>query len=368
MFPINSFSMESAPGAETVINGRKCVYFGGTGYFGLHGHPSVIRAGMTAFRKFGTHSATTRLGFGNNPALLAVEKKLAEYFGKGDAVYFGSGYLSSLFLTQGLAGKYDIIFADELSHFSIKDALPAAGKPAVFFSHRDPRDLSKKLKRSLKPRSVPLVISDGVFPAFGKIAPVPEYIKVLEPYQGIIALDDAHGVGVLGPNGRGTYEHFGLKGSRLFLAGTLSKAFGGHGGFIPVAQKSADRIRKMVGAYRGSTPTPTPIAAASAKAVEILMKHPEMRQKLWGNVALAKRGMKELGLEADGTPVPIITWSLKSEKEMRRLQEALMSRGIALAHLKYTGCPAGGVLRATIFSTHTQAHVRLLLDELRRLL
>ncbi len=109
------FVMESAPGAETVINGRTYVYFGGTGYFGLHGHPELIKAGVEAFQKYGTHSGTTRSGFGNNPVLLEVERRLADYFGTEDAVYFVSGYFANLILAQGLAASYDVIFIDETS-------------------------------------------------------------------------------------------------------------------------------------------------------------------------------------------------------------------------------------------------------------
>jgi 7-keto-8-aminopelargonate synthetase-like enzyme len=358
--------MESAPGAETIIGGKRRLYFAGTSYFGLHGHPEVIRAGVEAFQKYGTHSATSRAGFGNNPVLLEVEERLKEFFGEPDAAYFGSGYLSSLVLARGLTEKYDAVFIDEAAHFCITDSVHSLGKPVYSFRHRDPEDLRKKLRARLKPRQTPFLLTDGIFPTYGHIAPVPDYLAVLTPYKGLIGLDDAHGVGVLGPNGRGTYEHFGVTSESLHLAGTLSKAFGGHGGFVVGRKKLIARVRNTVGAYIGSTPTPTPIAAATARGIEILRNHPEMREQLRKNVALVKAGMKKLGVPIDETPVPIVAWSMGSAEKMKKVQRSLLSRDIAIAYLKYIGAPAEGVLRVTIFSTHTAEHIRRLLEELEK--
>ncbi len=360
--------MEGPPGAETVIDGRRCLYFGGTGYFGLHGHPAVVRAGRNAFSKYGTHSATTRAGFGENPPLLDVERRLREFFREEDAVYFGSGYFGSLILGRALAGRYDVVFVDELAHFCVMDAAASFGKPVVRFRHRDPDDLQKKLKGRLRARQRPFLLTDGVFPVFGRIAPVPEYAAIMSPYCGLIGLDDAHGAGVLGANGRGTIEHFGLRGSPLFFCATLSKAFGGHGGFVAGKKSLAGRIRSECGAFIGATPTPTPIAAATAKAIEILMKHPEMRDRLRRNASAVKTGLRGLGIEVEDNAVPIVAWSMGTEKGMRAVQKALLRRGVAVAYLKYVGAPPAGVLRVTVFSTHTAAQIRRLLDVLSEVL
>jgi 8-amino-7-oxononanoate synthase len=360
--------MESAPGAETVLDGRRYLYFGGTGYFGLHGHPAVIRAGQRAFPKYGTHSATSRAGFGDNPVLLEVEERLRGFFGKEDAVYFGSGYLGSLLLGQALADRYDVIFVDELAHFCVMDAVSTFAKPVIRFRHRDPDELKKAIGKRLRPRHRPFLLTDGVFPVFGRIAPVPEYAAILSSTDGLIGLDDAHGVGVLGATGRGTYEHFGLKGPNLYFCGTLSKAFGGHGGFVTGKKKLIARIRADGGAHIGSTPTPTPIAAATAKGIEILAKHPEMRDRLRRNVTAVKTGIRALGIEVEDSPVPIVAWSMGSEEDMRKVQKKLLGLGIAIAYLKYIGAPAAGVLRVSVFSTHTIAQIRHLLDGLAKVL
>ena len=360
--------MESPPGAETVIDGRRYLYFGGTGYFGLQGHPAVIRAGIRAFHSYGTHNATSRIGFGSNPALLEVEARLRQYFKEADAAYFGSGYLGSLVLVKALAGRYDAVFVDEQAHYCIKDTAASVGMPVFQFRHRDPDDLEKKLKLRLRAGQRPLLLTDGVFPIFGRIAPVEDYAQALGAYDGLIALDDAHGVGVLGSHGRGTLEHFGMRAPNLYFSGTLSKAFGGHGGFTVGKKRFIGRIRSAVGAYVGSTPTPTPIAAATAKGIEILFRHPEMRNRLRRNALLLKKGLRSLGIDIEETPVPIAAWSMRTEREMRGIQKELMRRGVAVPYLKYVGAPAAGVLRVTVFSTHTATQIQRLLEELARVL
>jgi 7-keto-8-aminopelargonate synthetase-like enzyme len=365
--PAGGFIMESAPGPETVINGKRCLYFGGTGYFALHGHPEVIDAGVAAFRKYGTHSATSRTGFGNTPVQIELERQIAGFFGTEDSIHFVSGYLDNLFLVQALKDQVGAIFIDETSHFSIRDAVYSALKPVTTFKHRDPEDLSRQLKAKLKAGDVPLVMSDGIFPTFGVIAPVPEYVKILEPYQGFLSLDDSHAVGHLGPNGRGTYDYFGIKHDRCFYAGTMSKAFGGHGGFIPASKAFIDHIKATCGAYPGATPSPTSAMAASLKGLEIVKREPQRRERLRRNVARVKTGLKKLGYDMNDTPVPIVTWVLKSADDMKKVQRELLDRGIAVALLKYVGAPAGGVLRASIFSEHTPEQIDRLLAELKRL-
>jgi len=361
------FVMEGAPGPETVINGKRYVYFGGTGYFALQGHPDLIEAGVAAFRKYGVHPATSRTGFGNNPIQIELESKIAEYFGTEDSLHFVSGYLDNLFLVQALKDRTDIVVIDETAHFSIMDAVYSALKPVIKFRHRDPEDLAKKLKETLKSGQVPLLMTDGIFPTMGVIAPVPEYLKVIEPYNGFICLDDSHSVGVLGPNGRGTYEHYGITSDRCFFAGTMSKAFGGHGGFIPASKQFITHIKTTCGAFAGATPSPTAAIAASLKGIEIVAGHPEMRDRLRKNVVMVKTGLKKLGFEMNDNPVPIATWTMKSAEDMKKIQRELLNRGVAVAYTKYVGAPASGALRASIFSEHKPEHINKLLEEVGKL-
>lgn len=360
--------MESAPGAETIIEGKRCLYFGGTGYYGFQGNPVLLKAACEALQKYGMHPSTTRSGFGNSPLYEAVEKKAAEYFGTESSCYLASGYLCNTAGFQALTamGRFDVIFMDDGSHYSVVDYVGLTGKPVVRFAHADPEDLRRKLPSGLKARQKPLVVSDGVFPTFGQIAPVPEYVKAIEPYEGLVWLDDNHGVGVLGPNGRGTYDHFGLKSDRLFFGGTMSKAFGSHGGIVPGPKGFVDEIMQSH-IVEGATDPTMAAAAASLTGMDILMKHPEMRTRLIENGRRLKDGLRRMGFPVGDNPFPVAAWRLKSAQEMDRVHQALLDRGICIQRSHYVGAGTEGVLRAVVFSTHTTEQIDRLLAALKAL-
>ncbi len=257
--------MENAPGPTTIVDGKPYLYFVGTSYYCLHGHPELIRSAVEAVQRFGLGSATSREGFGDNPVLLDVERKIADFFGTETAAYFISGYIGNLVLAQGLSNRYDVVFLDETSHYSVKDGVATVQKPVIPFRHLDPEDLERQLKNRLKPSQRPLIFSDGIFPTFGAISPASEYARLAASYDGILCLDDAHAGGVLGPHGRGTFDHLGLSSDRLFFCGTLSKAFGSIGGFIAGTTEFILSLKKSVGAFRGASAPPTPSAAAASR-------------------------------------------------------------------------------------------------------
>lgn len=373
--------MTSPPGAETVISGRHYLYFAGTGYLGLQGHPEVIRAACEATQRYGIGSATSRTGFGNTPPVLEVERRAAELFGLDDAFYFMSGYVGNHILMLALAGTFDAVFLDELSHYCVFEAAQLSGTPVFRFQHCDAEDLQARLRANLKPGQLPLVITDGVFAARGNIAPVAEYRAVLSNYpSALICIDDAHALGVLGSGGRGTLEHSGLlddavnsgvepeHGPSLFVCGTLSKAFGGFGGVIPGSREFIERLKATSPYYAGASAPPVPAAAATARALELVRNDPGMRTRLWDNVAKLKSGLRKMGLETDDTPVPIICLTLGSAENMQRIQRELMLRGIVIAYLAaYSGLGPEGALRLAVFSTHTEEMIGQLLAELRKL-
>ena len=360
------FFMESPPGPETVFNGRKYLYFGGTGYFGLHGNPEMIQAGIQAFQAEGTHPGTGKT-YGNSRHQAGVETRLCQFFDTEACVYYVSGIMNGLYLAQSLAPEYEAIFVDDTAHFNIWDGIRSTGKPVFAYRHCDPEDLELRVRAELKPGQRPLVITDGVFPALGEVAPVPDLLRVAEQYDGLVAVDDAHAVGVLGEHGRGTFEHFGLSDARLHHAGTLSKAFGGHGGFFPGPAGLIERIKHSLGAYLGATSTPTPLAAASARGIELVRDHPEWRLRLRANTERLRAGLRAMGFGLADTPFPIVAWSLGTAAEMERVQAALQQNGIILPIFKnYAGAPEAGLLRASVFSTHAPGDIDRLLEELGR--
>jgi 7-keto-8-aminopelargonate synthetase-like enzyme len=362
------FIMGSGPGPETVINGKRYLYFGGTGYFSFQTHPELLKAAQKAVAEFGMDSATSRDIFGTSPLHLAVEKKAREFLGSEDAIYLPSGYLINIAGFQALTQlrRFDAMFVDEGAHWSITDFMYALQKPVYTFAHGDPEDLGRKLKAHLKAGQKPLVASDGIFPTFGKIAPLPAYFPQVEAYDGCLWVDDCHALGVLGAHGRGTYEHYGLRSERLYFGGTLSKAVGAHGGIIPGKEEFILPIRAGHIA-NGSNASVSAAAAAAVKGLELMMTQPELRQQLWRNAHQLKSGLKAMGFDQDDTPVPVAAWVLKTAEDMDQVQAEMMKRGIAIQRTDYVGAGPNGVLRAVVFANHKPEQIARMLSELKSL-
>lgn len=364
--------MESAPGAKTIIDGKEVDYFSGCGYFGLQGHPEVIRAACDATKKYGMGTATSRSCYGTNRSLLDVERSATKFFETESSLYFASGYLGNSILLKGLEDDYDVIFADEESHYSCFDGAAITGKPLIRFRHLDAEDLKRKLRYHLKPFKRPAVVSDGIFPVSGEIPPLPDYIEVLKRYDGhVLCIDDAHAVGVLGEKGQGTFEYFGIKGEGMHFSGTLSKAVGGFGGIIPGSEILVEKMTKKSKIPFSSSPLPPAAAAATAKAIELLMENPGWRKKLWENVIHAKEGLMSLGFPLDSSHVPIICLRAPAGVDLRRVERALYSEGIVVFYFEegaYSGVPEGGVIRIAIFSTHTKEQIDRLIQILKIIL
>jgi len=364
--------MESAPGPKTVIDGREIDYFCGTGYFTFQGHPEIVKAACEAVQQYGIGTATSRSGYGNNPVLLEVEERAARFFEEESSLYYVSGYLGNAILLQGLAPQYEVIFVDAESHYSVRDGAYIANKPIISFAHCDAEDLARKLSSELKPAQRPLVICDGIFPVSGEISPLHEYVRVLDNFdKSIICVDDAHATGVIGKKGQGTFEYCGVQGEGRYSSGTLSKAFGGHGGIIAGRQAFIDLLRTGSQIPYASSAVPAPAAAATAKALEMLMERPDIRQRLWDNVFYAKDALRKLGFDdIPDNPIPIICLSSK-DVDLERLQRKLFEKGMAVFYVpggSYSSVPEAGAIRVAIFSTHTKDQIDHLVSEMKGLL
>ena len=364
--------MGSPPGAETIIDGKPYLYFAGTGYLGLQGDPRVIEAGCEALRKYGVHTATSRGGFGDNPVTLEVERLAANFFGTEDAFYIATGYAGPTILTDQQV-TFDLIAIDEHSHFASLDAarlaIEQSGGTLIRFRHGDADHLRELLKAHAAAEPRVLVMCDGVSPVLGDVSPVRAYLSVINAFDaGPVALlvDDAHGVGVLGDNGRGTIELEAADLESVLLCATLSKALGGFGGIIPGSAKTIARLKAGSSWYNGASAPPAAAAGATAKALEIVLAEPQLRQKLHANVAYLKTGLRKLGLDVADTPVPIIPLQIGDAANMRRIADELKQRGLIIAYIaSYSGVGPEGCLRIAVFATHTTAMLDRLIDGLR---
>ena len=177
-------AIETSVGSRVIIDGRERDYFAGCGYLGLQNHPALIAAAADALQRYGLGTATSRGGYGEHPVYVALEAAAARYFGAEAALYYVTAYLGNTILLQGLRGEYDRIFMDDASHFSVRDSVQIAGVPVTLFRHLDPDDLAAQLRGQLRPGERPLVISDGVFPISGEIAPRRTISRALAAYPG----------------------------------------------------------------------------------------------------------------------------------------------------------------------------------------
>jgi glycine C-acetyltransferase/8-amino-7-oxononanoate synthase len=360
--------MESPVGAQTVFNDRTLDYFAGTGYLGLQNHPAVLEAAQEALQQYGFSTATSRGGYGEHPIYDKLEEAACNFFGAEKVLYFASGYLGISILTQATGNRFDHIFIDSSAHFSLWDAASATNLPITPFHHIRPQSLAEHLRSELRPRERPLVLSDGVFPVSGEIAPLPEYLALVKPLQGLVYLDDAHSVGVLGENGRGTPEYFGVIDKDCRTSATLAKALGGFGGVI---WGEADWVEKLDRASRicaGASPPPLVVAAASARALVVASTSPKLRHQLWENVARARNGLRSLGWELADSPVPIVCLEGRQGVSLERIKKGLFEQAIAVELVRsYTSTPAGGALRIAIFATHTHAQIDRLIGAIGQL-
>lgn len=354
--------MQSSCNSTIKIDNKEYLYFSGTSYYSLHSNKEIIEYSINAINKYGLGSAVSRATYGNTPMLTMLEKSISDFFDTEDSVYLPSGYLSNL---AGLGAlkrieEFEIIFIDEGAHYSVFDGAKAMGVDVIEFKHCDSIDLEKKIKSTNKKS---LIATDGVFPLFGDIAPLNEYEKILEKYNSILWVDDAHGVGVLGKNGRGTIEHHSLKHYRVFFGATLSKAFGGYGGIICGNKKFIENI-KNGDVVKGTNSMPISVMASSIKGIEILKNNPDLRINIWRNVSYLKNKLNKIGIKTIDNNMPIIAWQMESEEIMQNLKDSLFKKGIAIQFLKYSGSNVGA-LRIVTFSNHTKKQIDVFVDALK---
>lgn len=357
--------MESKAGTEVILEGKKYLYFAGTSYFQLHSHHDLIKAATEATLKYGIGSATTRAMTGTTPLLQNLEEQLAGYFNTEDAVYLPSGYLSSLAGLKALDDMkvYQQIFLDEGSHYSLLEGARATGKPVHLFRHRDLNDLDRQLKKLLGEGQRPLVASDGMFPVMGTLAPLKGYLKLAHRHQGVVWVDDAHGVGILGAHGRGTCEALGARSDSIFLGATLSKAFGAYGGIIAGSAEFISRVRSGTVMTGCSSPMHAAVAAG-IKGVELVQENSLLRKKLWENARYLRESLEHMriSLEPAHVPdshgaIPVCSFTYRDAASMKAIHKYLMKHGIYIQYTSYKGAGADGVLRIVVSSSHKKAEI-----------
>jgi 7-keto-8-aminopelargonate synthetase-like enzyme len=340
------------------FRGRQLLYFSGCDYFRLASHPAVLQAAVDGLKKFGLNVAASRLTTGHHEIYEKLESQLAKFFAAEDALLVASGYLTSAIVAQALAGNFSHALADERAHPALLDAAGQLDCPVLKFKHRDAEDFSRTVKRCGKDAR-PVVLTDGMFSHDGSVAPLKKYLKLL-PREGLLLVDDAHGAGVLGKNGRGTPEFENISRRRLVQCVTLSKAFGVYGGAILGPRKLRAKIFARSRAFIGSTPPPLPLANAVLQSVKILGADKSFRERLNRNADFVKAALRKSGVNFPETPGPIVRLQIETKSEIAALKRQLLAAGIYPPFLKYHGA-ADGYFRFVISSEHSRVQLNKLL-------
>lgn len=343
--------------------GRELLYFSGCDYFRMAESPAVLKAVAEALKKFGLNVAASRVTTGHHKIYELLEEQLAGFFGAEDALLVSTGYLTGIVVAQALAGNFSHALLDERAHPAMADAANHLDCPILKFKHRDAEDFARTI-RLCGMGARPIVLTDGMFSHNGSVAPLKAYLKVL-PRDGLILVDDAHGAGVLGRNGRGTPEHENISRRQIIQCVTLSKAIGVYGGAILGTRELRERILQRSRAFIGSTPVPLPLASAALASLKIFrLRGAAFRRRLFDNAKYVKDGLGRAGFAISPMPGPIVPIHTQSERESLSLKKHLLAAGIFPPFLKYPGGDANGYFRFVISSEHS----RLQLDALVRAL
>lgn len=342
--------------------GQTLSYFGGCDYFRLASHPKVQNAVREGLRRYGLNVAASRTTSGNHQVYLELEKNLAHFFKAGAALLTSTGYVTNLIAAQALAGQFSHALIDERAHAALKDAADALNCPVVTFKHRDAEDFSRAAERCGTGARL-IALTDGMFSHDGSVAPLSAYLKML-PRDGLLLVDDAHGAGTLGKNGRGAIELEGIPRQRVIQCVTLSKAFGVYGGAILCSRPIRAKLTNSP-VFVGSTPLPLPLAFAAIKSLGVLGKEKFLRRRLTENAAFVKALLRRIGLELPDQPGPIIPLRFSDTRQINQLKHALLAAKILPPLIHYPGAPATGYFRFVISSEHTTAQLAKLVRALK---
>jgi len=357
-------SFQQLDGNRVRWQGRTLLYFAGCDYFRLARHPAVIKAASTGLQRLGLNVAASRLTTGHHRIYDELETQLAQYFRSRAALVLPTGYLTSAVVAQSLAGDFACVLIDDRAHPALQDAARHFECPVTTFRHRDPEDVLRVL-RGIRRRGRVVLLTDGMFSLEGAVAPLRAYLECL-PEDAMLLVDDAHGAGILGENGRGTPEHEGVGRGRLVQCVTLSKALGAYGGAVMGTPALRRRIMERSRAFMGCTALPPPLANAALCSVRLLRDQGgAMRRRLRRNAEQVKAALRVLGYKVPELPGPIILLHPPTDRETRQLKRRLLEDGIYPPLLRYAGAPTG-CFRFVISSEHTAAQLDRLIRSLRR--
>ncbi|HSO94386.1 MAG TPA: glycine C-acetyltransferase [Candidatus Dormibacteraeota bacterium] len=342
---------------EIVVDGKPALNLSSNNYLGLTTHPRLKAAMIAATEKWGAGSGAVRTIAGTMAIHEELEARLADFKHTEASLVFQSGFTANLGVLQVLVKEGDVIISDELNHASIIDGIRLSKAERSIFKHRDLDDLERHLEKH-RDKRVKLVVTDGVFSMDGDIAPLAGIVERAEAHGALVMVDDAHASGVLGVNGRGTVNHFGLDGRVDLQMGTLSKAIGVLGGYVASTLPVREFLIYRARPFLFSTSHPPGVAAACMAALDVLLEEPQRIERLWKNTGRFKQGLKRMGFDTGPSETPITPVIVGKGVVANQLSDLLFKKGVFAQGIGYPTVPEGRArIRTIVTSAHTDAQL-----------
>jgi 8-amino-7-oxononanoate synthase len=356
--------VEGPQGPVLHVDGREFLSFCSNDYLGLADHPEVIAAFQRGAGEYGVGSGAAHLVSGHSRAHHALEEELADFTGRPRALLFSTGYMANLGTVSALLGAGDAVFEDRLNHASLLDAGLLSRARFSRFAHGDAQALAEDLAASKAPRK--LVVTDGVFSMDGDLAPLPELARVCAAHDAWLMVDDAHGLGVIGPTGRGSLEACAVSNEQVqILVGTLGKGFGTFGAFVAGSDELIETLIQQARSYIFTTAMPPAVAEATRASLRLVRTEGWRRDHVAALVRRFRAGAMQLGLELMASETPIQPLVVGDAKQAVAFSASLEERGILISAIRPPTVPEGTArLRITFSAAHTEAQVDRLLEAL----
>ena len=349
--------IDGKQGTEVDMGGHKVLMFGSNAYTGLTGDDRIIEAGIRAMRKYGSGCAGSRFLNGTLDLHVQLEKELAEFVGKDEALCFSTGFTVNSGVIACLTGRDDYIICDDRDHASIVDGRRLSFSTNLKYKHNDMEDLERQIQKC-RPEAVKLIVVDGVFSMEGDLANLPEIIRLKHKYNATVMVDEAHGIGVFGKNGRGVCDYFGLTDEVDIIMGTFSKSLASIGGFVAADKSIINWLRHNARTYIFSASNTPAATAAAMEALHIIQNEPERIEALWDVTNYALERFRENGFEIGDTQSPIIPLYVRDTDKTFMVTKLAFEEGVFINPVIPPACaPQDTLVRFALMATHTKEQV-----------
>jgi 8-amino-7-oxononanoate synthase len=363
VMPFGAVTEKLLSSTEAIVNGHKVILAGTNNYLGLTFEPECLEAAKKAIDELGTGTTGSRMANGTFAGHVALEKELAAFFDRKQAIVFSTGYAATMGMCSTLAGPGDVIVLDADSHASIYDGVRLGGADVIRFRHNDPADLDKRLRRLGDRIENTLIIVEGIYSMMGDQAPLAEIAEVKRKYGGLLLVDEAHSLGMLGDHGRGVAEAAGVEDDVDFVVGTFSKSLGAIGGYCVSNHAQLNAIRFAIRSYIfTASPSPSVIASTRA-ALRLMQERPQLRDQLWANAHRLYDGLQQLGFQVSPQVSPVVAVTIKDRDQAIDWWNRLLQHGAYVNLVMPPASPTDdSLLRCSVSAAHSHAQIDRIIE------